>query len=109
MTSPPANSPQSQSGGSSPALVLGLGLVVEIATVLYVLLAIWPAVAAVPSGAVVGAQAARSISTVHALSLFGYEWHDPSPDGLYLIAVMLLGALGASIAALISFSTFVGN
>jgi hypothetical protein len=43
------------------------------------------------------------------VQIFGSDWRHPSPDALYLVAVILLGAIGASVAALTSFATFVGN
>ncbi len=115
---------------------LGLLMILEIALGLQILIAIWPDVAKVPNVAVATAQTQTTTTTTTAttttttagspavttaipvqpvpthfatVSIVGYHWTDPSPDGLYLVAVIVLAALGASVHALMSFASFMGN
>jgi hypothetical protein len=41
--------------------------------------------------------------------IFGYTWTNPSSEALYLVAVIALAVLGATLHALISFADFLGN
>ena len=115
---------------------LGLLMTLEIALGLQILIAIWPDVAKVPNVAVATAQTQTTTTTTVAsttpttavspaaatpvatqpgpthfatVSVVGYHWTDPSPDGLYLVAIIVLAALGASVHALMSFASFMGN
>lgn len=84
-------------------LPIGLFLLAEVSLAVLTLIGIWPKVATVPA-----AGGAATVVTGTARVLF-WTWHTPSPDALYLVAVLVIGALGASVHALTSFSTYVGN
>jgi hypothetical protein len=78
--------------------VLGALLVVVGSLLLYLLVRLWPAVAAAT-----GAQ--RHPQTI---SVFGIR-STPSPDGALLMLVVLASAVGSYVHAATSFSTYVGN
>jgi hypothetical protein len=41
--------------------------------------------------------------------IVGVRWMNPSPDGLYLVAVIVIGGIGSLIHALTSLASFAGN
>jgi hypothetical protein len=81
-----------------------LGLAVAV----YLLAAIAPALPKLSSAG--SAAAAGSTATaIPSLVVFGASWKQPDPETLYLLVVISAAAIGATIHALTSLSTFVGN
>lgn len=91
--------------------LVGALLLATVGVALYVLVVIWPSVVQVPAktGGQAPGTASPTLSVISSTHLFGWSWNNPSPDSLYLVAVAVLGVIGASVAALTSFATFVGN
>lgn len=83
---------------------LGSLLVAAFALCLHVLLAVWPAATAATS-----APPGQPEPTLRTISILGAEWKAPEPDAVLLVAVVVLGALGASAHALTSFASYLGN
>lgn len=75
--------------------------VLVVATLLlgfYVLIVCWPTVVQVAAG--------KPKQTVQ---LFGWKWHDPNADLLYMLIVLIFGAMGASVHVMTSAATYLGN
>jgi hypothetical protein len=81
-----------------------LGLAVAV----YVLAAIAPALPKLSSAGSTPAKGSTA-TTIPTLIIFGSSWTHPSAETLYLLVVISAAAIGATIHALTSLSTFVGN
>lgn len=79
-----------------------------LAAAVYVLAAIAPALPELSSAGSTAAHGSTA-TTMPALVVFGVSWKHPDPETLYLLVVISAAAIGATIHALTSLSTFVGN
>jgi hypothetical protein len=84
-------------------------LLAELVLAGYVLLAIWESVmTAGEAAATAGQSQATGVEGSPSVSLFGVMW-SASAEALYLLTVIVLGAVGSSIHALTSVATYLGN
>jgi hypothetical protein len=97
--------------------LLGLLLLILGGGLLYILVALWPAVQQVPAqetGSAASSVAAEAAGTLHldareTVTLFGALKLRLTTDTALLVLVIAAGALGACIHVATSFATFVGN
>jgi hypothetical protein len=84
-------------------------LLAELLVAGYVLLAIWdPVMTAGQAAATAGQSQATGAEGSPPVVLFGVSW-SASAEALYLLTVIVLGAVGSSIHALTSLATYLGN
>jgi hypothetical protein len=84
-------------------------LLAELVVAGYVLLAIWdPVMTAGQAAAAAGQSQPTGAEGSPPVSLFGLRW-SASAESLYLLTVIVLGAVGSSIHALTSLATYLGN
>jgi hypothetical protein len=78
--------------------LLGTLMLVLGAAMLYLVVALWPAIQA----------ATKAGSRTASVTWFGYEWR-PTPDAALLTLVVLSSGVGSYVHAAVSFSDYVGN